>query len=132
MSLSSGTVGFSILGADHKLYFVETDINAAVLQVAPLACFGGGGADNPSAAEYDAGLALYVLAPNKKIYQKYVTEAAPAGTGWIPVPNGLAGGGPAASPGSDGKLHLFVRGTNGKLYHASRDVTSGDHPSARS
>jgi hypothetical protein len=124
-SLSTGAVGFSILGNDSHLYYVETNIQDSTLQVAPLACFGGGAVDNPPVAEYAAGLALYVQAPTRRLYQNYVTDAVPGGTGWTQVPNALAGGGPAALLGSDGKLHLFVRGTNGALYSASRNVTSG-------
>lgn len=132
VSLSTGAVGFNILGADRKHYYVETDIDAEQLQVSPLACFGGAGVDNPAVAEYGAGLALYVLAPNQRIYQNYVTDAAPGGTGWTAVPNGLAGGGPAALLGPDGRLHLFIRGTNGALYTASRNVTSGAWSAFRS
>jgi hypothetical protein len=124
-TLRTGGVGFSVLGRDRRFYWVETDIAVPGLAVAPLACFGGAGVDNPAAADYDAGVALFVRAPTGRIYANTVPDAAPGGTGWTLVPGGISASGPAAVLGSDGRLHLFVRGTNGALYTASRAVPSG-------
>lgn len=121
VSLPGGVVGFSIVGPDTKTYYVDTDISGDPLSVGPLACFGGGAIDNPSVAPYGTGLAFFVRAPNGVIYQNYVTGAeTPVATGWTKVPNGTAGGGPAAVAGANGAVDLFIRGTNGALYQATR------------
>lgn len=124
VSLPGGEVGFSIVGADTKTYFVSTDISGDPLQVGPLACFGGGAIDNPSTALFGDALAFFVRAPNGVIYQNYVTgDETPVASGWTRVPNGTAGGGPAAVTAPDGSVSLFIRGTNGALYVASRGLT---------
>jgi hypothetical protein len=123
--LSDGTVGFAIAGADAKTYFTATDINADTLQVSPLYCFGGAAVDNPSLVEFESGLGFFVRGSNGVIY---LTDATPNGSGWAKVPNGTAGGGPAAVLGADGRINLFIRGTNGALYQAVRSLSGSWGP----
>jgi Repeat of unknown function (DUF346) len=120
-----GTTAYTALGADKKLYYVQSNIDGDPLVVSPLACLGGQAKDSPGVAETGDGTrAFFVTAPNGTIYQRYVTPDSPFPYSSIgaftPVNNAATTNGPAAVVSPDGQIHLFVRGTNGALYHGMR------------
>lgn len=118
----SSRVVFAALGGDHKAYSADTDIGDQPLRVGPLSCFDGTATDNPAVASVGPDdYVLFVHSPNGRIYERHVTAADPGS--WTAVPGALSGSGPAAAYTSDGRVHLFVRGTNGALYYASRLLT---------
>jgi hypothetical protein len=125
-SLTAGAVGFAALGADRKLYYVQTYINGDPLFVEPLACLGGQATDNPAVVEDQTtgGRAFFVRAPTGVLYQRYVTTNYSSIGAWTPVNNAATTNGPAAVQTPDGTFHLFVRGTNGSLYHGFRQTAS--------
>lgn len=122
VSLSNGTVAFAALGADRKFYYAEQYIGETPPLVSALACLGGQATDVPAVVETgDVSRAVFVHVADGRIYQRYVdgdfrTIASP----WTQVNNVASTNGPAAVLGPDGLLHLFVRGTNGALYHGLR------------
>lgn len=118
-------VGYAALGADRKLYYVETDVSGDPLLVSPLACLGGQAKDAPAAVVADDGTrAFFVTAANGTIYQRYVTTNYSSIGAFTPVNNAATTNGPAAVQTADGQYHLFVRGTNGALYHGFRQTAS--------
>lgn len=120
-----GDVGYSALGADKKLYYVESDISSDPLLVSPLACLGGQAKDAPAVViAGDGTRAFFVTAPNGTIYQRYVTTNYSSLGAFTPVNNASTTNGPAAVQTPDGQYHLFVRGTNGALYHGFRQTSS--------
>jgi hypothetical protein len=125
-SLSEGGVGYAALGADKKLYYVESSIEGDPLSVSPLACLGGQAMDSPAVIEsLDGTNAFFVTAPNGTIYQRYTTTGNYSSLGaFTPVNNAATTNGPAAVQTPDGQYHLFVRGTNGALYHGFRQTSS--------
>lgn len=124
-SLSNGTIAFSGLGSDKKFYYNEQDITEHPPLVSPLACLGGQATDVPAVVETgDGKRAVFVRVADGRLFQRYVdndfrTIASP----WTPVNDAASTNGPAAVLGPDGTLHLFVRGTNGALYHGFLQVT---------
>lgn len=119
------TVGYSALGADKKLYYVESTIDSDPLAVSPLACLGGQGKDAPAVALGQNGTrAFFVTAANGTIYQRYVTDNYSSVGAFTPVNNAATTNGPAALQTPDGQYHLFVRGTNGALYHGFKQTAS--------
>jgi Repeat of unknown function (DUF346) len=119
------TTGYAALGADRKLYYVESDISGDPLTVSPLACLGGQAKDSPAVTEgADGTRAFFVTAPNGVIYQRYVTGNYSSLGAFTPVNNALTTNGPAAVQTADGQYHLFVRGTNGALYHGFKQSAS--------
>jgi hypothetical protein len=125
-SLSEGGVGYAALGADKKLYYVESSIDGDPLSVSPLACLGGQAKDSPAVIEsLDGTNAFFVTAANGTIYQRYTTTGNYSSLGAFHVVNNAATtNGPAAVQTPDGQYHLFVRGTNGALYHGFRQTSS--------
>ena len=120
------SVYFATIGGDRKVYFVETNIDEPDLDVGHLECKGGGAVDTPAVTDYDDGKALFVLGPNGRIYQNYTLRGSSPATPWTMVPGAPAGGGaPAVTRlGLSGPLELFVRGSNGQLYHATRGAAA--------
>lgn len=126
-SLSEGGVGYAALGADKKLYFASEAIDSDPLAVSPLYCLGGQAIDSPAVVESngdDGALAFFVTTSSGKIYQRYVTDNASSLGAFTPVNNATTTAGPAAVQTPDGQYHLFVRGTNGALYHGFRQNAS--------
>ncbi|HST67469.1 MAG TPA: hypothetical protein VLM05_20015, partial [Mycobacteriales bacterium] len=125
-ALSEGGVGYAALGADKKLYYVESSITGDPLVVSPLACLGGQAKDSPAVVQsLDGTPAFFVTAPNGTIYQRYTTTGNFSSLGaFTPVNNATTTNGPAAVQTADGQYHLFVRGTNGALYHGFRQTSS--------
>ena len=119
-------VGYAALGADRKLYYVESNIDdPESLLVSQLACLGGQATDSPAVAEGLAGeRAFFVRAANGTLYQRYVTTNYSSLGAFTPVNNAATTHGPAAVQTADGQWHLFVRGTNGALYHGFRQTSS--------
>ncbi len=119
-------VGYSALGADRKLYFYEQDATTTDnTAVSPLFCFGGQATDNPGLVvdDEDSTLALFVRAPNGVLYQRYITGDVSSLGAFTPVNSAVTTNGPAALF-FGGTYHLFVRGTNGALYHGFRQTGS--------
>jgi Repeat of unknown function (DUF346) len=120
-------IAYSALGSDKKLYFYEQDAattdNTAV---SPLFCFGGQATDSPGLVtnSEDESIAVFVRAASGTIYQRYVTGDVSSQGAFAPVNNAATTNGPAALF-FGGTYHLFVRGTNGALYHGFRQTTSG-------
>jgi hypothetical protein len=115
------STGYTALGADKKLYYVEANIDGDPLSVSQLACLGGQAKDGPGLAEgLDGTRAFFVTAANGTIYQRYVTSNYSSLGAFTPVNNATTTNGPAAVVDADGQYHLFVRGTNGSLYHGFR------------
>ena len=113
------------LGADRKLYYVESDISTDPLNVSQLACLGGLATDAPAVAlALDDSRGFFVRAANGTIYQRYVTSDYSSIGAFTRVNNAATTSGPAALQTADGQWHLFVRGLNGALYHGFRQ-TSG-------
>jgi hypothetical protein len=126
-ALNGGGVGFSAIGADKKLYFAGEAIGTDPLAVSPLYCLGGQAIDSPAVVESngpDDALAFFVTAANGTMYQRYVTTNASSLGAFTPVNNATTTAGPAAVQTPDGQYHLFVRGTNGALYHGFRQNSS--------
>ena len=125
-SLVDGNVGYAALGADKKLYYVESSIVGDPLAVSPLACLGGQAKDSPAVVEGDDGgtTAFFVTAANGTIYQRYATTNFSSLGAFTPVNNATTTNGPAAVQTPDGQYHLFVRGTNGALYHGFKQSAS--------
>ena len=124
-TLSDGSVGYAALGADKQVYFVNSDITVDPLLIAPLACLKGNATDNLAVVETPASLTFIVRGPDGRISQNDVTEAAPNGAGWEQLPYGATTNGPAALANADGSISLFVRGTNGALFLATRNADGG-------
>jgi hypothetical protein len=119
------TTAYAALGADKKLYYVESQIDGDPLAVTPLFCFGGQAKDSPAITEAtDGTLAAFVTAPNGKIYQRYIQNDVSSLGAFTPVNNALTTSGPASVQTPDGQFHLFVRGLNGALYHGFRQNDS--------
>jgi hypothetical protein len=127
-----GTIFYSTIGGDGKTYFVDTDIQQPGLAVAPLECFGGGAVDTPAVTEWGLSRALYVLAPNGRIYQTSVKNGTSTQAPWTQIPGAPAGGGAPVVTHSPvgGPIQMFVRGSDNQLYHASRGPREGDPWSA--
>jgi Repeat of unknown function (DUF346) len=127
-SLSSdefATTAYAALGADKKLYYVESRIDGDPLLVSPLACLGGQAKDSPAVTEGINGeRAFFVTAANGTIYQRYVTTNYSSLGAFTPVNNAATTNGPAVVQTPDGQYHLFVRGTNGALYHGFKQNSS--------
>jgi hypothetical protein len=127
-SLSSGdfaTTAYAALGADKKLYYVESTIDGDPLAVSPLACLGGQAMDSPAVTEgADGTRAFFVTAANGTIYQRFVTTNYSSLGAFTPVNSAATTAGPAAVQTPDGQYHLFVRGTNGALYHGFKQSAS--------
>lgn len=121
-------VAYAALGSDRKLYYVESSIDGDPLSVGPLACLGGQATDAPAVAiGLDGTRAFFVRAANGAIYQRYVGGPTPnySSIGAFTQVNGAATtNGPAAVQTPDGQYHLFVRGTNGSLYHGFKQSAS--------
>ncbi len=121
-------VAYAALGADRKLYYVESFIDGDPPSVSPLACLGGQATGTPAVAiGSDGTRAFFVRAANGSIYQRYVSGDDPnyTSTGPFAVVNtAVSTDGPAALQTPDGQYHLFVRGTNGSLYHGYRASSS--------
>lgn len=122
---------YATIGGDRKVYTAPTDISGPDLAVDPLSCLGGGAVDTPAVAGWGGGQAFYVLAPNGRIYERYI-GAGETGPPWSLVPGAPVGGGsPAvasATSGATDYVYLFVRGSNGQLYWASRAFDASAQP----
>jgi Repeat of unknown function (DUF346) len=115
------STGYTALGADKKLYYIEANIDGDPLSVSQLACLGGQAKDGPGLAETSDGTrAFFVTAANGTIYQRYVTTNYSSIGAFAPVNNAATTNGPAAVVDGNGQFHLFVRGLNGALYHGMR------------
>jgi hypothetical protein len=115
------STGYTALGVDKKLYYVEANIDGDPLTVSRLSCLGGQAKDGPGLAEgLDGTRAFFVTAANGTIYQRYVTTNFSSLGAFTPVNNATTTNGPAAVVDGNGQYHLFVRGTNGSLYHGFR------------
>lgn len=116
---------YAALGADKKLYYVESVIDDDPLFVSPLACLGGQATDSPAVAlGPDGTRAFFVRTSTGAIYQRYVTTNYSSIGAFTPVNNAATTDGPAAVVTPDGQYHLFVRGTNGALYHGFKQTAS--------
>jgi hypothetical protein len=109
------------------MYYFEATLDGDPLNVSPLVCLGGRAKDSPAVAQgADGTRAFFVTAPSGVIYQRYVTTNFSSIGAFAPVNNALTTAGPAAVVDGDGQYHLFVRGTNGALYHGfKRNAGSG-------
>ena len=116
---------YAAIGADKKLYYVESFIDDDPLFVSPLACLGGGATDVPAVAlGQDGTRAFFVTTASGAVYQRYVTTNYSSVGAFTPVNNVATTAGPAAVQTADGQYHLFVRGTNGALYHGFKQSAS--------
>lgn len=130
-SIANGpVVGYAALGRDGKTYWYV----GAVPIVSTLSCFGGQGTDSPALADYTDGFTLFVLAPTGRVYEQHVVTfdadqgeyvPYPLGQGWRAVPGGAASAAPATVSTPDGSLHVFFRGTDGRLKRLSKSSTVG-------
>lgn len=118
-------VGYTAIGADKKLYYVESFIDGDPLTVSPLACLGGQATSTPALVVTDDGTrAFFVRAADGRIFQRYVTTNYSSLGGFTALNTGATTDGPAALQTPDGQFHLFVRGTDGALHHGYRTTTS--------
>ena len=118
-------VGYTALGADKKLYYVESFIDGDPLTVSPLACLGGQATGTPGIAiGQDGTRAFFVRASTGKLYQRYVTTNYSSLGNYTALNAGASTDGPAAVQTPDGQYHLFVRGNDGALHHGYRTTTS--------
>ena len=118
----AGVVTLAAVGGDRKVYAFDTEISSPDgLAVSELVCLGGGAVDTPTTVDLGASQAFFVVAPNQRLYQKYVGETGAIDGPWTPVPGAVAGGSPTAVIDEGGLIRLFVRGTNGALYSAVHD-----------
>jgi hypothetical protein len=114
----ANVVTYAAIGADAKAYVADTDISGDPLQVGPLGCYDGAAVDNPAVMATLDETVLLVRSTNGRVYERRIT--ASGATEWTSIPNGFTNAGPAAVITPDGTRHLFVRGTNNKLYYANR------------
>lgn len=116
---------YAALGADKKLYYVESFIDGDPLSVSPLACLGGQATDVPAVAlGADGTRAFFVRTSTGALYQRYVTTNYSSVGAFTQVNSAASTDGPAAVVTADGQYHLFVRGTNGALYHGFKQSSS--------
>lgn len=112
---------YATIGGDRKVYSTGTDISGPEFAVETLACLGGGAVDTPAVASLGGGIrGYYLLAPTGRIYERLVAAGGTDVRPWTVVPGAPVGGGaPAVTVADDGTVHLFVRGSNAKLYHST-------------
>jgi hypothetical protein len=116
-------VGYSAVGSDAKLYTTFTDVYTGRYSPNQLFCLGALATDAPGVFEYgeEQNLAVFVRVSNGKLYQRYVTGDYTSTGAYTVVNDAASTNGPAALE-FDGQFHLFVRGTNGALYHGFRQT----------
>jgi hypothetical protein len=118
-SLPDGRVAYSALGSDGRYYLVATDIIGDPPAVGPLECIGGTATDNPAVAAGTSFAALFVRTADNGLWQRTLTGSG--GGSWSRLPiGGTSANGPAAVVTAGNVVHLVVRGTNGAVYHATR------------
>jgi len=122
-SLPDGRVAFSALGSDGQYYLVATNIVTDPPAAGPLECLGGTATDNPAVAAGTSFAALFVRTADNRLWQRTITSSGTGAWSLLPI-GGASPNGPAALVTSGDVVHLVIRGTNGSIYHATRQGTT--------
>jgi glucose/arabinose dehydrogenase len=122
-SLADGRTAFGAVGSDGHLALAAADISGDPLAVGPLQCAGGIATDTPALAAGSSFAALFVRTADNRLWQRTLTSGSQGSWTTLPI-GGASANGPSAVVTVGDVVHLVVRGTDGRIYHATRRSTT--------
>jgi predicted Zn-dependent protease len=126
---SDGRLVVFVVGSNNGLFY-KTQTSPGSSMWTAYQALGGGIKDSTGPAvvmNSDGRLVVFVVGSNNQLY--YKTQTSPNSDTWSPAWTSLGGGikadtSPAVARNSDGRLQVFVVGTNNQLYYKTQSSTN--------
>ena len=130
---SDGRLQVFVVGTNNQLYYkTQSSPNSNTWSPAWTSLGGGlrANTDPIGIANNDGTLQVFVVGTNNQLY--YKTQSSPNSNTWSPAWTSLGGGikadtSPAVARNSDGRLQVFVVGTNNQLQYRAQTAAGRQH-----